>query len=241
MIAARVSLSVVISRVDGMRGGSGRMSVMVRANGAARASGSWIAERGGRLFPDIGAATAEVLHVFTSNPSAAVARVRYEEAGGCEVTLYRRDDATIVAIGSGEVVDSVRSCLPLDGWGLYETPRPGTPLIAVKDRLGLRLYNLLAREGFSAIEELAAIPDAGLLEVRRIGMPSLEHIREIVGPAPGPSSRGGLMLTLRQVAELHTLLLTLVDSLHPDAREVLGQRANDFIDAVLGESASGRS
>jgi hypothetical protein len=55
------------------------------------------------------------------------------------------------------------------------------PLESVRDQLGERAFNCLAREGVLTIERAAAMPDAELLCIVNLGFGTLERIRAVVG------------------------------------------------------------
>jgi DNA-directed RNA polymerase alpha subunit len=53
----------------------------------------------------------------------------------------------------------------------------------------VRIYNMLAREGFSTVEQVAAVPDTALLDIRSMGGPSLTAVRDAT--ATVGAARGG--------------------------------------------------
>ncbi len=65
------------------------------------------------------------------------------------------------------------------------------PLESVRDQLGERAFNCLAREGVLTIERAAAMTDAELLAVVHLGFGTLERIRAVVGRSCRPGQPGG--------------------------------------------------
>jgi hypothetical protein len=57
----------------------------------------------------------------------------------------------------------------VDGWRLHDLPVTQTPLNDAEPLLGPRVYAMLARYGFTTVEEIAAVPDLGLLDIRHFG------------------------------------------------------------------------
>lgn len=84
------------------------------------------------------------------------------------------------------------------GWGLHPVQPSRTPLDVLAGPLmrqcgSMRFYNLLERQGFSYVEEVAATPDACLLELRNSGPRLIAAVRAIIselGPADGTSAGG---------------------------------------------------
>ena len=52
---------------------------------------------------------------------------------------------------------------------LHELPATQTPLTDAEPLLGPRVAGMLARYGFTTLEEIAAVPDLGLLDIRHFG------------------------------------------------------------------------
>jgi hypothetical protein len=88
------------------------------------------------------------------------------------------------------------------GWQLHPVPPGGTPLEALAGPLlrrtgHRRFYNILDRHGFAYVEEVAATPDACLLELRNSGPRLIAAVRKVIselGPADavtGPAGTSG--------------------------------------------------
>jgi hypothetical protein len=74
-------------------------------------------------------------------------------------------------VGTGELGEHLRQLLRggVDGWRLHELPATQTPLTDAEPLLGPRVYSMPARYGFTTLEEIAAVPDLGLLDIRHFG------------------------------------------------------------------------
>src|SRR5258705_456720 len=72
-----------------------------------------------------------------------------------------------------------------------------------------RIHNALAREGFPAVEEVTAVPDAGLWDVRGMGPVSINAIRDAsaaVRTYRYPDDQDVVTLSGDKVRELASLL-----------------------------------
>lgn len=58
--------------------------------------------------------------------------------------------------------DMAREQLAHQGWLAQPTPRPGTPLAELRPHLSARAINILDREGFTTVEQVAVLPDTTL-------------------------------------------------------------------------------
>lgn len=65
------------------------------------------------------------------------------------------------------------------------------PLESVRDQLGPRAFNCLAREGVLTIERAAAMTDAELLCIVNLGFGTLQRIRAVVGRSSRPRQTEG--------------------------------------------------
>jgi hypothetical protein len=74
-------------------------------------------------------------------------------------------------VGAGELGEQLRQllCGGVDGWRLHELPATQTPLTNAEPLLGARVCGMLTRYGFTTLEEIAAVPDLGLLDIRHFG------------------------------------------------------------------------
>lgn len=95
----------------------------------------------------------------------------------------------------------------------------GTPVTSLRDLLSGRLLNLLQREGFHTVEQVAAASDDALLAVRRMGWPSVLEIRTAVAETHAAGRQGWDEVTFdsAHVRELISLLTILVA--YADGRE----------------------
>lgn len=71
------------------------------------------------------------------------------------------------------------------GWCLHPVPSSGTPLDVLAGPLlhrsgNMRFYNILERNGFACVEEVAATPDACLLELRNSGHRLVASVRAVI-------------------------------------------------------------
>ena len=87
------------------------------------------------------------------------------------VLLVRRPDRRVHLVGAGELGEQLRQLLRggVDGWRLHELPATQTPLTDAEPLLRPRVAGMLARYGFTTLEEIAAVPDLGLLDIRHFG------------------------------------------------------------------------
>ena len=87
----------------------------------------------------------------------------------------------------------------VSGWYLHPVEPGRTPLDVLAGPLlrrcgSMRFYNLLDRQGFTYVEEVAASPDEGLLELRNIGPRMITAVRAVIselGPADAGTSATG--------------------------------------------------
>jgi len=88
------------------------------------------------------------------------------------------------------------------GWDLHPVPAGRTPLNVLAGPLhrlsgSVRFYNLLEREGFAFVEEVAATPDGCLLELRNSGMKFIAAVRQVLadrGSGGAQATAGGQAL-----------------------------------------------
>jgi hypothetical protein len=77
------------------------------------------------------------------------------------------------------------------GWGLHPVPPSQTPLNVLAGPLlhrsgSMRFYNILERNGFACVEEVAATPDACLLELRNSGPRLVATVRAAISDLGSP-------------------------------------------------------
>ncbi|KPM55418.1 hypothetical protein ACG83_08605 [Frankia sp. R43] len=123
------------------------------------------------------------------------------------MTLYGlAESQEIHVIGQNRLADQMRDLLrdnQIFGWRLHELPAEQTPVHALYALLSVRSANLLQLVPFLSVEEVAAVPDDTLLELRGLGQGALAEIRSaladpslrafagmLTAPGSEPSSEG---------------------------------------------------
>ncbi|MFC4055145.1 DNA-directed RNA polymerase subunit alpha C-terminal domain-containing protein [Actinomadura syzygii] len=117
--------------------------------------------------------------------------------------VYRVDDGVVLTLDGRDLQDQVRTALDageVDGWSHLPTPETPIPLTEVQARLGVRVYNLLARQGFRTLDEVLAVPEETLRQERGVGRHCLEKIRQLRDPE-GPLIRVAHTRPVRQQDE----------------------------------------
>lgn len=127
----------------------------------------------------------EVLREFEDHAYScysATAWVRPDDGTGGRAIVFRRPRRVVHVLGTSKLAECFRELLRdgVAGWTLHPMPATRTLLEVAEPTLGHRTYNLLTREGFSTLEELAATPDEALLELRNLGPKSLDAIHHVV-------------------------------------------------------------
>jgi hypothetical protein len=115
--------------------------------------------------------------------------------------LVRCEGRRVLVVGHDPVAHEVRALLAkgFAGWDLQRLPEPQVLLETAEPILGHRAYNMLTREGFRTVDEVAATPDAALLNIRNIGQKSLAAIHDMVTAHtgglldPAPAEMGGVV------------------------------------------------
>ena len=84
----------------------------------------------------------------------------------------------------------------------------GTPISSLQLTLGERIPNLLMRNGYQTIEQVAATPDRDLLQVPKMGRQSLAELQAAISISPAAAQLPDRAVTLDvdQVRELRLLL-----------------------------------
>jgi hypothetical protein len=186
-----------------------------------------------------------ILNQFDESRHAATAKLwsgSYPHSGAVIYRLDDRygDDKLVAVIGDSGLADSVRDLFPCRGWQLRQAAVPGIPLESLRATLTSRIYNALAREGFTTVEEIAVVPDDGLLDIRPLGIGSVDLIRDAIAVAtnshvPDIDPPATASLTAGQLRELTALLSKLVTYANARGRDDIARRAQ----ALLGDLGLG--
>jgi hypothetical protein len=125
----------------------------------------------------------EALREFEDRPYScysATAWVRSDNSTGGRTLVFRRPGRVVHVIGTSKLAECFRELLRegVAGWTLHPMPATQTPLEVAESTLGRRSYKLLAREGVTTLEDLAAIPDEALMRLRNLGPKSLDAIHQ---------------------------------------------------------------
>ncbi|MEX5635838.1 hypothetical protein [Parafrankia sp. FMc2] len=101
---------------------------------------------------------------------------------GVEALLFALVDAQEVhVVGGSWLAQQMRDLLragKVAGWSLHELPQTRTPVFALFPLLPLTTITAFEKSPFTTVEEVAAVPDDGLRELRRLGTKSIPAIRE---------------------------------------------------------------
>jgi hypothetical protein len=131
---------------------------------------------------DFDAALQEALSPMQRGRSATAAFVeREDETGGDVVDLYLTQPYRVLVIGHSPLAERVRAALRdgrLGGWRLHRLPDNQTSIQVLEPQLRGRYHNLLRRNDISTVEEAAAIPEAGWLELRHVGAAFVRALKQ---------------------------------------------------------------
>lgn len=114
------------------------------------------------------------------------------------VLVFRpRPGRSLHVVGRSPLAEEFRRLLTtgvVPGWTLHPVPPGRTPLdvlvAPLLRRCGhMRFYNLLEREGFASVEEVAATPDECLLELRNSGPKLITTVRAVISERRPAASR----------------------------------------------------
>jgi hypothetical protein len=153
------------------------------------------------------------------------------------VSLYRTDGKTVVVVGRNPLADAVRGALPVSGWSSHPLPDRVTLLSTVRETLGTRTFSLLRREGFTSIEEVTAIPDPGLLDIRNMGSTTIATLRMIAAERGIDTAGASVTLSEYHAAELLMLLKVLLTHVKPQRKDELSQAVSAFIEEAFPAAA----
>jgi hypothetical protein len=147
--------------------------------------------------------------------------------------LFRRDDRTVVVVGQGAIADAVRTAMPVRGWVGHSLPERVTFLSTLRERLGTRTFSLLRREGFTTLEEVVAVPDGGLLDIRNLGSSTIATLRMTAAEERARSGGGPVTLSDYHAAELLMLLKELLAHVKPQRKDELTRAVSEFVEAAF--------
>ena len=151
-------------------------------------------------------------------------------------SLYRTRSKLAVVIGDDDIAEVLCRLFPCQGWRLRPTAMPGTPVTALHPVLGNRIFNALAREGFTTVEEVAAVPDTALMDIRGMGLGSINTVRNAIAATQTPSypnDDAAVTLSGRQLRELVLLLATLTVYAKARSQTDIADRAYAFVASVV--------
>jgi hypothetical protein len=140
-----------------------------------------------------------VVRELSSGQLTCWARLRSGELG--EAVVFRAWPARALhVVGASPLAGELRRLVAAGeapGWELHPVPGGRTALHALVAPLrrmtgGGRVYNVLDRSGFAFVEEVAATPDACLLDLRNSGPKLVAVVRQAIGElAPGTAALAG--------------------------------------------------
>jgi hypothetical protein len=124
----------------------------------------------------------QVLAMFARFPHRGSAQLsEHDDDSPDAVLLFPVSPGRLHVVGVS-LAERVRLALTggFHGWKLHELPQTQTSILALKPLLASRFYNLLVRNGFATLEEAAAVPDTGWLELRNVGTKFLHALHLLV-------------------------------------------------------------
>lgn len=131
-----------------------------------------------------------LLHVLDRFDDSKHASQFIDKTGrGGAALLFALNAGAVHVVGGSALAEEIRSLLTseaIGGWRLHELPETTTPLLTLRSQMDVRFYNLLSRNGFTTVEEAAAAPDEGLLQLRNVGPKFLMALRAITGAPEEP-------------------------------------------------------
>uniref|UniRef100_UPI003F49AAFA DNA-directed RNA polymerase subunit alpha C-terminal domain-containing protein n=1 Tax=Actinoplanes sp. CA-151224 TaxID=3239904 RepID=UPI003F49AAFA len=118
----------------------------------------------------------------------------------------------------------VARLLPAHGYREVVLPEPGTPLHTLAPRLPSRVINCLLREGYTTVEQVAAVPDVALHDIRSLGVKGIGELRAAsAGGTPAPAVT--VVLTSEQADAVAGLLAALGELARAHGRPDLAEQA----------------
>lgn len=135
-------------------------------------------------------ALTDLTEFFSSRPKAWSSYAGLADGSLGSALVFRMCPArTMLVAGTTPMAAELRHLLAdgaAPGWELRAMPAILTPLHKLAAPLlsesgSNRFYNMLERSGFGYVEEVAAAPDEGILELRNGGQRLIETVRKVVG------------------------------------------------------------
>ena len=129
---------------------------------------------------------AVVSHLSRAVEGSAQAGSKYEALGGALV--FRPAARSLHVVGDSPLAAEFRRLVTaraVPGWDLHPVPAGRTPLHVLAGPLhrlsgSNRFYNLLEREGFAYVEEVAVTPEGCLLEMRKSGPRFITAVQRVI-------------------------------------------------------------
>jgi hypothetical protein len=179
--------------------------------------------------PDLPTALHWVLEQFNRTQATTADIWQAEPHRGC--TIIRTRDKELLLLGAHDDTVMRAAAAQLDDYGYREAALPGaTSLAVLRPHLSTRVFNQLARHGFTTVEQVAAVPDIALMDIRLMGGSSVAAIRDAlatVKAALHPAE--DVQLTTAQVTELIQLLAVLSTYAEGHGNHALAARAEAFL------------
>lgn len=127
----------------------------------------------------------------------------------------------------------VARLLPARGYQHLVLPEPVTPLVTLGPLLSTRVLNCLLREGYTSVEQVAALPDAALHDMQSMGAVGITQLRVAIATTSGtaaapPAAPRRVAFTANQARELAQLLNDLGALARVHDERDLAERAASF-------------
>lgn len=145
---------------------------------------------------------AVVSHLLRAVEGSARAGSKYEPLG--DALVFRLAAQSLHVVGDSLLAAEFRRLVAagaVPGWDLHPVPAGRTPLHVLTGPLhrlsgSNRFYNLLEREGFAYVEEVAVTPEGCLLEFRNSGPRFITAVRQAIADLGfgGAEARTGCLL-----------------------------------------------
>ena len=143
-----------------------------------------------------------VSHLSRAVEGSARAGSKYEPLG--DALVFRPAAQSLHIVGDSPLAAEFRRLVTagaVPGWDLHPVPAGRTPLHVLAGPLhrlsgSNRFYNLLEREGFAYVEEVAVTPEGCLLELRNSGPRFITAVRRVIADlgSGGAEARTGRLL-----------------------------------------------